>query len=427
MIGGLYRGLTIAGGPAIRWWLDRRRAAGKEDDARFPERLGAATRPRPAGPLIWIHGASVGECLGALPLIDHLAATRPDIVVLVTSGTVSAARMLGERLPAHALHAYAPVDRPAWVRRFLDHWRPDLALWMESELWPNLIAETARRRVPMALLNARLSARSFTNWRRAGGWARRIVGAFDLILSPDPAQADRFRGLGARDVRVVGNLKASAALPAADPAALADLMGALGARPRWLAASTHPGEDEVALDAHRRLIASRPDLLLILVPRHPDRGPAIAAAATAFGFRVARRGGGAAIGPTTQIYVGDTLGEMGLYYRLAELVFLGGSLDVGRGGHNPIEPALAGAAILHGPDMANFVGIAARLAAGGATGTVRDGASLADGIGRLLDDDGERARRAAAARAIAEGEAGALAATLAALAPLLSRLDHARA
>lgn len=422
MIGLLYRLLTTAGGPAIGWYLRRRLDRGKEDPEQFRERQGWPALARPAGPLLWCHGASVGETTGALPLLHRIARERPGLSLLVTSGTRTAAAMLEGRLPAGAIHAYVPVDRPAWVRRFLDHWRPDAALWMESELWPNLVIDTARRGVPMALLNGRLSARSHRNWRRLRGWARAIIGGFTVILVPDEVQAARFRSLGGRDVRVVGNLKAAAALADADPAELARLLTALAGRPRWLAISTHPGEDEVALAAHARLRAGHPGLVLILVPRHPDRGPAIADAARVAGLAVTRRAAGEAIDAGAAVHVGDTLGEMGLYLRLADIVLIGGSFDVGRGGHNPLEPALAGAAILHGPDMANFAGVARRMADAGAAETVGDPAALAAAVGRLLDDPAARADRGAAARRVAEEEAGALERTAQALRPILDRL-----
>ncbi|WP_374443383.1 3-deoxy-D-manno-octulosonic acid transferase [Stella sp.] len=426
MIGALYRLATILGGPAIRLYLARRLARGKEDPARFRERLGWPSRPRPPGPLLWCHGASVGETLGALPLLARLAREHPDIGLLVTSGTRTAAAMLAERLPTAAIHAYVPVDRPAWVRRFLDHWRPDAAIWMESELWPNLIAETARRRVPMALVNGRLSARSHRNWRRLPGWARAVVGRFDLILVPDAVQAERFRSLGAPDVRVVGNLKAAMPPPAAVPADLEALRQEIGDRPRWLAASTHPGEDEIVLAAHARLRATLPDLLLVLVPRHAERGPAVAALAEAAGLPAVRRTAGSPIAAGTAVYVGDTMGEMALYLGLADIVLVAGSFDVGRGGHNPLEPAQAGAAILHGPDMANFAGLARRMADAGAAERVVDAPGLAAAVARLLADPAERARRAAAAAGVAADEAAALDRALAALAPILDRLDPAR-
>ncbi|BBK45120.1 3-deoxy-D-manno-octulosonic acid transferase [Allostella vacuolata] len=423
MIGGLYRSLTILGGPAIRWYLQRRLERGKEDPQRFPERLGLPARLRPPGPLLWCHGASVGETMAALPLLQRIARERPGLGLLVTSGTMTAAAMLAGRLPPGAIHAYVPVDRPAWVGRFLDHWRPDAAIWMESELWPNLIAETARRRVPMALLNGRLSARSHGNWRRFPGWARAVIGRFAMVLVPDEVQAQRFRSLGAGDVRVVGNLKAAAMLADAEPDALAALQAAIGGRPCWLAVSTHPGEDAVALAAHARLRAeSWPDLLLVLVPRHPDRAGGIMDLAGRSGLAAVRRTSGDRILPTTAVYLGDTLGEMGLYLRLAAIVLVAGSFSVGRGGHNPLEPALLGAAILHGPDMANFAGVARRMAAAGAAEAVADAPSLARAVGQLLADPGERARRGDAARRIAEEEAGALDRTLSALSPMLDRI-----
>ncbi|BBK34513.1 3-deoxy-D-manno-octulosonic-acid transferase [Stella humosa] len=423
MIAHIYRGLTTAAGPAILWYLRRRLARGKEDPARFAERLGRSTRARPPGPLLWCHGASVGETMAALPLLHRLAMERPELGLLVTSGTMTAAAMLADRLPAGAQHAYIPADRPAWVRRFLDHWRPDAALWMESELWPNLVAETARRDIPMALLNGRLSARSHRNWRRFGRWAAAIIGPFAPILVPDAVQAARFASLGGRDVRVVGNLKAAAMLGEADPAALAAARASIGRRPCWLAVSTHPGEDELVLAAHARLRAGCPDLLLVLVPRHPQRGADVAALAAAAGLPAVLRTGGDAVGPDTAVLVGDTLGEMALYLRLADIVLVAGSFDVGRGGHNPLEPALVGAAILHGPDMANFAGVAERLRQADATLPVADAGSLAAAVARLLADPAERSRRGQAARRVAGEEAGALDRTMEALAPLLDRLS----
>jgi len=426
MIARLYRGLSALSGPLLGWWLARRARAGKEDPDRLDERRGRDRRPRPAGRLVWVHGASVGETASALGLVARLLAGRPGLTVLVTSGTRASARMLAARLPAGACHAYVPLDHPAWVRRFLAHWRPDLVLWLESELWPNLVAATAAEGVPMVLVNARLSARSARGWARAPGWAGRLLGAFALVLAPDETQAARLRALGADPVRVVGNLKASTPL-AVEPAALAQLDARLGPRPRWLAASTHPGEDAVVFAAHRRLRAAMPGLLLLLAPRHPERAAAIATDAVEAGLPVARHAAGEVPGPETAVYLVDTMGELGLFYRLAPVVFVAGSLNVGRGGHNVAEPARLGAAVLHGPDMANFAGLAAALARVGASETVADAPALADAVLRLLADPEERARRAAAGRAVAEDEAGALDATMASLAPLLARLDDGTA
>jgi 3-deoxy-D-manno-octulosonic-acid transferase len=333
----LYRGLTALATPLIHVYLARRRAQGKEDPARFEERRGRATRPRPSGPLIWLHGASVGEAMSVLTLIERLRGERPALSVMLTTGTVTSAALVAERLPTGAFHQYVPVDRPVWVRRFLDHWRPDLALWVESELWPNLVDEVHRRRVPMVLLNGRMSAGSYRRWRRLPGIIAPLLGRFALCLTQDDDQVAHFAGLGAPVVRCVGNLKcASGPLPV-DAAALTALHTAVDDRPLWLAASTHDGEETMAADVHRRLAGHR-RLLTIIVPRHATRGPAIAAALGAQGLRVARRGAGEPLDATTEVYVADTIGELGLFYRLAEIAFVGGSL-VPHGGHNPLEPA----------------------------------------------------------------------------------------
>ncbi len=289
MTAALYRAGTELLGPAIELWLKRRLARGKEDPARLSERLGRPGRDRPPGRLVWLHGASVGEAISVLPLIDRLLAARDDVSVLLTTGTVTSARLMAERLPARAFHQFAPVDRPSAVERFLDHWRPDLALWVESELWPNLVAETAKRGAAMALVNARLSERSYRRWRRLGWLIRPMLSAFALTLAQSEADAQRLRALGARDVRCLGNLKSAAPPLVVDKAALAELSAALGGRPRWLAASTHPGEEAIAADVHRRLAPRLPGLLTVIAPRHPERGPELA---EALGATVARRSAG---------------------------------------------------------------------------------------------------------------------------------------
>jgi 3-deoxy-D-manno-octulosonic-acid transferase len=418
MIAALYAGAAWALGPAIRILLLLRRARGKEDPARLPERLGRAGLPRPEGPLVWLHGASVGEALSALPLIERLLAGDPARSVLVTTGTVTSARLMAERLPERAFHQFAPVDIPAAVARFLDHWRPDLALWLESELWPNMIAAAVRRSVPMALVNARLSKRSYRRWRCLPGFARSLLGAFRLCLAQSPEDAGRFRALGAPHVESPGNLKyASPPLPA-DPAALEALRASIGARPLWLAASTHIGEEAIVAEAHRKLRNRHPALLTVIVPRHPERGAAIAAELAAAGLAVARRGADESPTPSTDIYLADTLGELGLFYRLAQISFVGGSL-VPHGGQNLLEPAQLGCAVLHGPAVFNFEAIAAAMKAAGATERVHDAGGLAAAVDTLLTDAELRARRAEAASEVAAGEAGVLDRVMAALGPLL--------
>jgi 3-deoxy-D-manno-octulosonic-acid transferase len=411
----LYRAATTALGPLVRAYLRYRRARGKEDPRRFAERFGEASRPRPAGPLAWLHAASVGEATSTLALVARLRAERPRLTVLVTTGTVTSAEVMAARLPEGAIHQYVPVDRAAWVERFLAHWQPDLAIWIESELWPNLIAATRARGVPMALLNGRLSTRSFARWQRRPGLAGAIVGAFDLVLGQDEAQAERFRRLGARRALSVGDLKASARKLPYDAATLARLQDAVRGRPLWLAASTQPGEEALVAEAHRLLAERFPNLLTIVAPRHPARADEVAATLPG----VARLSRGEA--PTAPFYLVDRLGELGLFYRLAGIVFVGGSL-VPKGGHNPLEPALLDCAILMGPDRANCATVAAEL---GVT-EVRDGASLADEVWHLLADPAERTRRATAAAQVAARYRGVLDAVLGELRPLLDRAAPVR-
>ncbi|HZT52334.1 MAG TPA: 3-deoxy-D-manno-octulosonic acid transferase [Stellaceae bacterium] len=417
-----YRALSIALGPAISLYLGRRLARGKEDPERFAERRGHAGRPRPAGPLVWVHAASVGEAVSILSLIDRLLVERPRLSVLVTTGTVTSARLLAHRLPAErAWHQYVPIDRPADVRRFLWHWRPDLALWVESELWPNLVTETHAQGIPLLLLNGRMSLRSFRAWQRLPGLIGPLLKSFALCLAQDAVQADRLLRLGAAEATTVGDLKAAAAPLPVDEAKFAALAAALDGRPLWLAASTHEGEEEIAAAAHRLLMLQERGLLTIIAPRHPARGDAVAAMLAQRGLRVARRSLGEAPGRSIDIYLVDTLGELGLFYRLAGIAFVGGSI-ARRGGHNPLEAALLDCAILHGPDMSNCAAMARALASAGATVTVTDGPSLAAAVGRLIADPVERAARAAAAAGVAAHNRDVLDAVMARLAPWLDRL-----
>lgn len=397
--------------PALPAYLRRRAARGKEIPHRLPERTGAAPAARPPGRLLWLHAASVGETLSVLPVVEALAARAPDLHVLLTTGTLTAATLLDQRLaPALAprvTHRFVPLDVPAWVERFLAAWRPDAAAFVESELWPNLIGAARRRGLPLALVNARISPRSARRWRLARGLARHLLGAFDLVLAQSEADAERLRALGAASPRCLGNLKFAAPPLPADPAALAALRQALGGRPVFLAASTHPGEEAQVMAAHRLAAPARPGLLTIIVPRHPERGPAIGAEADAQEFAVLRRAAGALPGPDTALYIADTLGELGLFYRLAGAALVGGSL-VPHGGQNPLEPARLGCPILLGPHTWNFADPVARLLAAGAALAVPagDATALAAAAASVLSNAAEAARMAeAAARAVAP-EAG---------------------
>jgi 3-deoxy-D-manno-octulosonic-acid transferase len=417
----LYRVATALAAPLIARHLKKRLARGKEDAERFGERLGEATQPRPLGPLVWAHAASVGESLSMLPLIEALVAAHPTLYVLMTSGTVTSAGLLRDRLPERTLHQYVPVDRAPYVNAFLDHWRPDLVLWAESEFWPNLTTLPAQRGVPMVLVNGRISPESFAKWKRWPGLAKAILTSFNLCLAQADLDAGRLRQLGAEPVRSVGNLKFAVPPLPADADELAAMKQALGGRPRWLAASTHPGEEAMIWQAHQRMAATHPDLLTIIVPRHPDRGEAVAAELAAGGARVKRRAAGDAPDADTDVYVADTMGELGLFFRLAPVSFMGKSL-VDLGGQNPIEPARLGSAILFGPHMWNFPDVSERLLAASGAAQVADVPALAEAAAALLGDEARRSALAAGARAVAESETAVMASVLGELEPFIAAI-----
>ena len=396
--------------PLLPFYLRRRVAKGKEIAERQAERQGHGAA-RPAGRLIWCHAASNGETLSLLPLMEALAKQDQALSFLVTTGTVTSARLLEQRLSPELAprtqHRFLPLDVPRWAARFLEGWRPDLAVIVESELWPNMLAEADRQGVPMALINARMSARSARSWGWVPGFARALLGRFALILAQTEADTARFATLAGRPVPCWGNLKYAAPPLPADPAELARLTLTWEGRPVWLAASTHPGEDEIILAAHRLLAPDQPGLLTVIVPRHPQRGPDIAALAG--DLSVARRGAGQEAGPGVAVYVADTLGELGLFYRLARVALIGGSL-VPHGGQNPLEAARLGCPIITGPHHFNFGEIITRLNAAHALVETPDGPgaaqALAGNIARLLTDPASRQAMAGAAEALAQDQAG---------------------
>ena len=365
---------TLAPG-LLRRLARKGHAAQGADPARLAERFGRAAAPRPEGRLIWINAASVGEVASSLDLARELEAAT-GARLLFTTTTATGAETLARRLP-QAIHQFQPVDTPAAVRAFLDHWRPDLALFMENDIWPRLVIDTARRDIPIAVINARASR---TRARAPRAMAA-LLGRAALISTQDAATAAQMRALGLEPARILdtGDLKAAANPLPADSAALAALRRAIGARAVWLAASTHPGDETAVIAAHRSARIAHPDLLLILVPRHPQRGADLAAHISAAGLDVARRSTGGMPADATEVYLADTLGEMGLFYRLAPLAFLGGSFGP-EGGHNPYEPAVLGAAVLHGPGVANFAQAYDGMRLAGAAAMVAD----ADDLGRQV-------------------------------------------
>jgi 3-deoxy-D-manno-octulosonic-acid transferase len=415
----VYRWGCALGSPVASQLLMRRLKRGKEHPERLPERLGQPSAVRPKGPLVWVHGASVGEMLAAIGLIERLRARH--FAVLVTSGTVTSAALAEQRLPDGVLHQFVPLDAPRFVRRFLDHWRPGLALFVESDLWPNLICSCAERRIPMIVINGRLSERSFNRWRRLPGVIAAMLHRFDLCLAQSAADAERYAKLGAPRVSATGNLKLDVPALPADEAALGRLKQIVGKRPVVVAASTHPGEEAAIIAAHRQLRAKFPTLLTIVVPRHPERGKGIAEIAKAAGLAVALRSRRAQPMPDIGVYIADTLGELGLMYRLATVVFMGGSL-ASHGGQNPIEAIRLGAAIVHGPHVWNFAEIYAALDAAHGAEQVTDEAALAARLSVWFTNPAAPRATANAAAATIKQLSGALERTWAALDPYLIQL-----
>jgi 3-deoxy-D-manno-octulosonic-acid transferase len=412
-----YRAATWIAGPiAAPVWLRWRVHQRKEDEGRIPERYGLAGRDRPAGELVWCHGASVGETMALLPVVDALV--RRGIKVLVTSGTLSSAELLARRLPAGARHQFLPLDAPRFVRRFLRHWQPRMAIFAESEVWPNTILELERAGIPLVLVNGRMSARSFGGWRRAPGIAKALFGQFAVCIAQSRTDAERLAELGAPVGTISGNLKFDLPPPPADPAAVEQLAALVAGRDLWLAASTHPGEEDAVFGAHKELRTRRRDLLTIVAPRHPDRGREIADGAQADGLRVVRRSSGGSPADAGDVYLADTLGELGLLYRLVPLVFMGGTLAP-RGGQNPFEPARLGTAILHGPHTENFAEIFDALDRDGGAIPVGDPGELARAAAVLLGDGALMRDMARSAADTAASLGGALERTMQALDPYL--------
>jgi len=415
----VYRKLSFAVVPLAPALIKRRLKLGKEDPARIGERRGFSDDVRPRGPLVWVHGASVGEVLAAAAVIEKLR--EANLRVLLTSGTVTSAAIVARRFPPDVIHQYVPYDSPRFVARFLDHWRPSLALFIESDLWPNLILSSAARRLPMVLINGRMSHRSFPRWRRVSGTISALLGKFDLCLAQSQIDAERFAALGSHNVVITGNLKLDVPAPPADPSKLERLISLTRGRPIVVAASTHPGEEELLLEAHRTLKGFFPSLLTVIVPRHPDRGAAIARMIAASGLKAGLRSHEELPTAATDIYVADTLGELGLFYRLAGTVFMGGSL-VEHGGQNPIEAIKLGAPIVHGPHVFNFSDVYEALDDAGGARRADTREALVKQLGQLLADPAARDSQIRSSERVVQELGGALERTLAALEPYLLQL-----
>jgi 3-deoxy-D-manno-octulosonic-acid transferase len=388
MLHTLYAAATTLATPGLRAMLAQRATRGKEVLERLDERRGIDATARPLGKLLWMHAASVGETVSVLPVLAALSSR-----VLITTGTVTSATLLARRLPEleladRVMHRFVPLDVPAWSTRFLNHWRPDAAAFVESEIWPNLITGCTRRAIPLMLVNARLSERSLSHWRLAPSLARRLFGAFAMVQAQSATDAERLQALGGPATTLTGNLKFAAPPLPVDASELERLRRLIAGRPVWFAASTHPGEEPIILGVHAMLTARHPRLLTIIAPRHPERGPAIAAQAC--GIPATRRSQGTDPPAEAGIWIADTLGEYGLFYRLAGIAFVGRSL-VERGGQNPLEPARLRCAVAVGPYVHNFADPVAVLEQAGALVRVEDKDALAIWLEAMLTDPDHRA------------------------------------
>lgn len=418
---GVYRLATRVVAPLVPFLLRQRLKRGKEDPARLNERYGIASLARPEGKLVWFHAASIGESLSILTLIDRLLKARPDMHVLVTTGTVTSAHLMEKNLPDAALHQFVPLDHPNYCARFLDHWQPDLAVWVESEFWPNLIVSTYERGTSLALINARLTAKSFDGWRKAPRFIASLLHRFSLVLAQDGASAERLSELGAQRVIQDGNLKHDARVLDVDAEMLAALRVDIGARPVWLATNTHEGEEKIALEVHATISQQYADPLTIIVPRHPARGDALAMEARAAGLEVAQRSHQQHITAKTQIYIADTLGELGLFYSLACPVFIGGTF-ARMGGHNHFEAARFACPLIAGPIDFNFAESYHRFELHGALERVTSAATLSQAVLALLADPAARKKMGDKAQRLASVDSGAADRVLV---NLLSLLPHA--
>lgn len=406
--------------PALSVWLKRRAGRGKEDPFRMGERFGHPSRPRPEGTLVWLHAASVGETQSVLTLVRALLQQHPTITLLITTGTVTSAALVAQQNLPRVIHQFMPVDTPAAVQHFLQHWQPDLALWVESEFWPQLLWQAQKRRIPMLLINARISARTHASWKKWPRVIRSLLSGFATVYAGSSDDAARLRDLGAKDVQDVGNLKYDAAPLPVDAKLMDELARITADRPVLVAASTHANEEQTLAEAHLLIAQHFPKLLTILVPRHATRGDAIAADLRARGMQLSQRSKSEPITDRTAIYLADTMGELGSFYRLADVVFMGGSL-IAHGGQNPLEAARLGNALLSGEHTHNFAAIIDRFIAADAMRVVHDKQELAQAVAQLLEDDAGRLAMAERASAVVEQARGASTIILQHCAALLQR------
>lgn len=378
--------ITILYPLVIRSYVNKRKQNGKEDVNRFNERVGRPKMPRPEGKLFWLHGASVGESVSMLPLINKILETYPDAHVMVTTGTVTSADVMQKRLPERAFHQFIPIDNPIFTTRFVKYWHPDVALWFESELWPAVLSSIKRKNIPLILINGRISNKTFKRWQQFDFICKELLNCFTFCLGQSDEDAYRLRVLGAKDATCLGNLKYAGLPLPIDEKSKKDLTKQFGKRPLWLASSTHDDEEVRIAKVHKRLKEKFPDLLTIIAPRHPNRGEDIVKEINKIGLNVALRSKQEKVTPETDIYVANTIGEMGLWYDLSKIVFIGGSL-IPHGGQNFIEPSRVRDAVIVGPHMHNFTDAMNRAKRADAVMQVSDTEELYELVAQLLDND----------------------------------------
>ncbi|NET71220.1 MAG: 3-deoxy-D-manno-octulosonic acid transferase [Sphaerospermopsis sp. SIO1G2] len=421
----LYRALSYLLALCLPLHLRWRAYKGKEERLRLAERMGHASVPRPSTPLIWVHAASMGESQSVLPLIKQWIRSYPEMRLLLTTVTVTSAKYVATKLPPHAFHQYAPLDTPQAVRRFLDHWQPDMVCFVDSELWPNLLMETHARDIPMILLNGRISVRSAARWHYVRPLCEALLTRFTHIFAKSDEDARRFTNLGAKHVKNIGNMKFSSPPLTYDSKQMHHLSALIGNRPVWLAASTHPDEERMIGEIHAELRQTFDELLTIIVPRHSQRGDEIRRMLEMQALSVAQRSRMEQLHDTTDIYVADTMGELGIFYRLASIACIGGSL-VPHGGQNPFEAAHLDCAIVYGPHMDNFLEFCQELERASAALPVRDAAHLHDTIDALLRDHTQQEKMAAAAQHVVSQNQDVITRLDEALTPLLQQITQER-
>ncbi|MCM1324536.1 MAG: 3-deoxy-D-manno-octulosonic acid transferase [Acetobacter sp.] len=415
MIIGMYKALMTAMFPLLNaTYIKKRRRIGKEHPQRFNERVGQYTHPRPAGRLYWLHGASVGEAISMLPLIDKLLAEDPELSILVTTGTLTSAEIMQKRLPERAFHQFIPFDVPRFAKRLLVHFKPDAVLWFESELWPALVSEIHKAKIPLILVNGRISDKSFQNWQRFKPVIREILGCFNLCLGQSEQDKNRLKLLGAKRADCYGNLKYAGMPLPVDEAKLEAFKAKIGERPVFFISSTHHNEEEQLAAHFQRLQQAVPEVLILLAPRHPNRGKEIAEMLRHKGFTTALRSMDEVLNADTAVYVADTIGEMGLWYALSAVTFVGGSL-INHGGQNFMEPARDKNAVIVGPSTQNFVEMLARAKAARAVWQVATAADVIEEVIILLNEPEKLAERQQDAYAWTVRESAVLDGILAAL------------